>query len=218
MQPRKAPWSVAVARRASWPVAELAYWRSVCRHRRGGASTRGPTRHATPGRLERCGRGVEAVRLPHEAAIALAEGDDRRSGALPRQTEGSWRRPAAKIVALSSRRSGARGVRLGPRKLRRTRDRRAHGSGSRGPRSGVRGAAKRRDRAAPRRLAADRRPSRLQFSRKLGVRSRGEADRCRRSDERRQRWVAQVQRLGTSTADVSCGRRHHAKSNEGGLR
>ena len=109
-------WAAAVERRASWPVAELGYWRRVA-----GIDVeipeyaRGPYAAQVRGDWRRAAEEWRRTNAPYEAAIALAEGDQQaQRGALDELTA-LGARPAARIVARRLRRSGARGIRLGPR-------------------------------------------------------------------------------------------------------
>ena len=108
---------LALKRRASWLVGELAFWRW-----RAGLQEEIPPGAAEPYALQIAGEWKRAAELwaqigcPYEAALALADADDdnvlrRALGELQRLGA----RPAATIVARRLRERGARGLPRGPR-------------------------------------------------------------------------------------------------------
>jgi DNA-binding CsgD family transcriptional regulator/tetratricopeptide (TPR) repeat protein len=108
---------LAVARRASWVVGEIACWRW-----RAGVHEEIPRGAAEPYALQMSGEWARAAELwtelgcPYEAALALADADD--EDALRRALEELQRlgaQPAAAIVARRLRERGARGLPRGPR-------------------------------------------------------------------------------------------------------
>ena len=108
---------LAIRRRSSWVVGELAGWR-----RRAGiveevpVCADGPYAAQLAGDSSRAGRLWAELGCPYEAALALADADD--EGVVRGSVEELLRlgaRPAAAIVARRLRESGARGVPRGPR-------------------------------------------------------------------------------------------------------
>jgi DNA-binding CsgD family transcriptional regulator len=108
---------LAVARRASWVVGEIACWRW-----RAGVHEEIPRGAAEPYALQMSGEWARAAELwtelgcPYEAALALADADD--EDALRRALEELQRlgaQPAAANVARRLRERGARGLPRGPR-------------------------------------------------------------------------------------------------------
>jgi DNA-binding CsgD family transcriptional regulator/tetratricopeptide (TPR) repeat protein len=108
---------LAVERRASWVIGELACWRW-----RAGIREEIPPDAAEPYALEMRGECARAATLwseigcPYEAALALADADD--DDALRRaldELQQLGARPAAAIVARRLRKRGARGLPRGPR-------------------------------------------------------------------------------------------------------
>jgi DNA-binding CsgD family transcriptional regulator len=113
----EAAFDLAVRRRASWPIGELAYWRW-----RAGVREETPPGAAEPYALQIAGEWAEAAELwgeigcPYEAAVALADADD--DDALRHALAELHRlgaRSAARIVARRLRERGARGLPRGPR-------------------------------------------------------------------------------------------------------
>ena len=109
--------ALAVRRRSSWLIGDLAHWRW-----RAGVQEETPPGAAEPYALEIAGEWAGAAELwtelgcPYEAALALAGADD--DDALRRALDGLQRlgaRPAAAIVARRLRERGARGLPRGPR-------------------------------------------------------------------------------------------------------
>jgi DNA-binding CsgD family transcriptional regulator len=108
---------LAVRRRSSWVIGELACWRW-----RAGIGEEVPAGAAEPYGLEIAGEWARAAELwsemggPYEAALALGEADD--EDALRRSLDELQRlgaRPAAAIIARRLRERGARGLPRGPR-------------------------------------------------------------------------------------------------------
>jgi DNA-binding CsgD family transcriptional regulator/tetratricopeptide (TPR) repeat protein len=113
---------LAVQRRASWLIGELACWRW-----RAGIREEIPPGAAEPYALQMRGEWARAATLwaeigcPYEAALALADADDDdalRSALAEFQRLGA--RPAAAIVARRLRKRGARALPRGPRPATRT--------------------------------------------------------------------------------------------------
>ena len=108
---------LAVRRRASWPIGELACWRW-----RAGTLDECPPGAVEPYALQIAGEWESAVQhwtrlgCPYDAALALsdADGDDALRLALD-ELHGLGARPAAAIVARRLRERGARGLPRGPR-------------------------------------------------------------------------------------------------------
>ena len=109
---------LAVRRRSSWRIGELACWR-----RRAGSQEEIPAGAAEPFALELRGKREAAAQrwteigCPYEAALALADADE--DDALRRALAELHRlgaRPAAAIVARRLHERGARGVARGPRR------------------------------------------------------------------------------------------------------
>jgi DNA-binding CsgD family transcriptional regulator/tetratricopeptide (TPR) repeat protein len=116
-QATEATLELALQRKSSWTIGELAYWRS-----RAGVREEIPPGAAEPYALQIAGEWARAAELwaeigcPYEAALALADADD--DDALRRALSELQRlgaRPAATIVARRLRERGARGLRRGPR-------------------------------------------------------------------------------------------------------
>jgi len=108
---------LAVERRASWMIGELAYWRF-----RAGIHEEIPPGAAEPYAAQIAGNWARAAELwtelgcPYEAALALADGGEEEP--LRRALEELQRlgaRPAAATVARRLRERGARGLPRGPR-------------------------------------------------------------------------------------------------------
>jgi DNA-binding CsgD family transcriptional regulator len=107
---------LAVLRKSSWLIGELAYWRW-----RAGILEEIPAGAAEPYALQIAGEWARAAGLwseigcPYEAALALADGDEAalRRAHLELQRLGAV--PASNIVARRLRERGARGVPRGPR-------------------------------------------------------------------------------------------------------
>jgi len=113
---------VALERRASWPLAELGYWRSRAGiHVDTLEDARGPFAAQLQGDWGRAAEEWVEAGCPYQAALARAEGDDR---ALPRAFEELSRlgaRPAADMIARRMRERGipvARGPRASTRDSR----------------------------------------------------------------------------------------------------
>jgi DNA-binding CsgD family transcriptional regulator/tetratricopeptide (TPR) repeat protein len=115
----EAAFDLAVRRRASWPIGELAYWRW-----RAGVREETPSGAAEPFARQIAGEWAEAAELwreigcPYEAALALADADDDdalRSALAELHRLGG--RPAASIVARRLREHGVRGLPRGPRPM-----------------------------------------------------------------------------------------------------
>ena len=113
----KATLDIAVQRKASWLVGELACWRW-----RGGLEPRTAEEMAGPYALEMAGEWARAAEwwdrlgCPYDAALALASADD--DDALRRalaELQQMGARPAASIVARRLRERGARALPRGPR-------------------------------------------------------------------------------------------------------
>ena len=109
-------YAVALKRRASWPVAELGYWRTAA-----GLDVELPDYARGPFAAQARGDWADAAEqwiqagCPYEAALALGEGDEpARRNALD-ELNSLGARPAGRIIARRLRQSGARGVRVGPR-------------------------------------------------------------------------------------------------------
>jgi DNA-binding CsgD family transcriptional regulator len=115
----EAAFDLAVRRRASWPIGELAYWRW-----RAGVREETPSGAAEPFARQIAGEWAEAAELwreigcPYEAALALAdaEDDDALRSALA-ELHRLGGRPAASIVARRLREHGVRGLPRGPRPM-----------------------------------------------------------------------------------------------------
>jgi DNA-binding CsgD family transcriptional regulator/tetratricopeptide (TPR) repeat protein len=111
---------LALRRRSSWFVGELALWR-----RRAGFDESVPAEAARPYALELAGDWREAADLwtslgcPYEAALARADGDDRALRAAHEQLLYMGARAAAAIVARRLRERGVRDVPRGPRRATR---------------------------------------------------------------------------------------------------
>jgi DNA-binding CsgD family transcriptional regulator/tetratricopeptide (TPR) repeat protein len=108
---------LALSRRVSWVIGELAYWRW-----RAGINEKIPPGTAEPYALQIRGDWAAAAELwtelgcPYEAALALADADDEdalRASLDELQRLGA--QPAAAIVARRLRERGVRGVPRGPR-------------------------------------------------------------------------------------------------------
>ena len=108
---------LALRRRSSWLIGELACWRW-----RAGIEEEVPAAAAEPYKLQFAGEWERAAELwseigcPYEAALALADADD--EGGLRRalaELQETGRAPAAAIVARRLRERGARGLPRGPR-------------------------------------------------------------------------------------------------------
>lgn len=112
-----APFAVALERRASWPVAELAYWR-----RQAGLETslpdyaRGPFVTQLRGEWAHAADEWAKAGCPYEAALALAEGDDKGQRRSLAELNRLGAKPAAAIVARRLRDRGVRQVPRGPRR------------------------------------------------------------------------------------------------------
>lgn len=108
---------LALRRRASWVIGELAYWRW-----RAGVQEQIPSGAAEPYALQIAGEWARAAELwteigcPYEAALALGDSDDDDSlrRALD-ELHGLGAGPAAAIVARRLRERGVRGLPRGPR-------------------------------------------------------------------------------------------------------
>ncbi len=108
---------LALQRRASWVIGELAYWRW-----RAGLLETPPAGAAEPYAIQIAGQWQRAAELwtkigcPYEAALALADTDDEAAlrGSLE-QLQRLGARPAAGIVTRRLRARGVRGLRRGPR-------------------------------------------------------------------------------------------------------
>ena len=111
----------AIDRRASWPAAELAYWRRV-----GGIQVdlpdyaRGPFAAQARGDWASAAKQWVEAGCPYEAALALGEGDEAAQRRALDQLNRLGARPAARIVARRLRAQGARGLPLGPRSTTQT--------------------------------------------------------------------------------------------------
>ena len=113
--------ALALERRASWPLAELAYWR-----RQAGLDTplpqhaRGPFVAQLRGDWARAAEEWRHAGCPYETALALADADDdgalREAHDLARELHA---RPLAERIARRLRERGARAVRRGPRRTTR---------------------------------------------------------------------------------------------------
>jgi DNA-binding CsgD family transcriptional regulator len=108
---------LALSRRASWVIGELAYWRW-----RAGIKEKIPPGAAEPYALQLAGDWARAAQrwaeigCPYEAALALSDADDEAT--LRRSLDQLHRlgaQPAATIVARRLRERGARGLPRGPR-------------------------------------------------------------------------------------------------------
>jgi DNA-binding CsgD family transcriptional regulator len=111
-----AAYALALERRAPWPLAELAYWR-----RQAGIPTevheevRGPFALQLAGDWRGAAEEWERAGCPHEAALALAAGDEEAQRIALDDLTRLGARPAAQAVARALRERGARGVARGPR-------------------------------------------------------------------------------------------------------
>jgi DNA-binding CsgD family transcriptional regulator len=112
---------LALQRGAGWPLGELAYWRW-----RAGLLDEPPPAAAEPyarqitGDWQRAAALWDEIGCPYEAALALADADDRdalRQAFDDLQRMGAV--PAATLVARRLRQRGARGLPRGPRKATR---------------------------------------------------------------------------------------------------
>ena len=110
------PFALALERRASWPIAELAYWR-----RQAGLETdvprdaRGPFLAQLQGDWARAAEEWVEAGCVYQAALALAEGDDEALRRSLAELNRLGARPAAAIVARRLRERGVRDVPRGPR-------------------------------------------------------------------------------------------------------
>jgi DNA-binding CsgD family transcriptional regulator len=107
---------LAVERRASWVIGELAYWRW-----RAGIEEEMPPGAAEPYALQMGGKWARATELwseigcPYEAALALADGDEAALRRAYAELQRLGAVPAANIVAQRLRERGIRGLPRGPR-------------------------------------------------------------------------------------------------------
>jgi ATP/maltotriose-dependent transcriptional regulator MalT len=111
-----AAFALAQERRASWPLAELAYWR-----RQAGLETplpehaRGPFVAQLRGDWARAAGEWAEAGCPYEAALALADGDDAAQRRSLVELNRLGARMAATIIARRLRARGVHGVARGPR-------------------------------------------------------------------------------------------------------
>jgi DNA-binding CsgD family transcriptional regulator len=109
------PYAAALERRASWPIAELAYWRRQAGIDDGQPEgARGPFAAQLRGEWAAAADEWNEAGCPYEAALALAEGDDDALRHAFDQLNGLGAQPAAAIVARRLRERGIR-VARGPR-------------------------------------------------------------------------------------------------------
>jgi DNA-binding CsgD family transcriptional regulator/tetratricopeptide (TPR) repeat protein len=107
---------LAVLRKSSWLIGELAYW-----HWRAGIQEEIPAGAAEPYALQIGGEWARAAELwseigcPYEAALALADGDEAALRRAHAELQRLGAVPASSIVARRLRKRGARGVPRGPR-------------------------------------------------------------------------------------------------------
>ena len=119
----EATFAIAVERRASWPVAELGYWRSKAGIDVGALEdARGPYAEQLRDDWARAAEEWAEAGCPYETALALAEGDDEALRRALDELNRLGARPAADIVARRMRERGL-AVPRGPRPT--TRDSRA---------------------------------------------------------------------------------------------
>ena len=115
LQATEASLGDALKRGAAWPIAELAYWRSL-----GGDQTAVPARAHGPFSTQLSGNWALATEqwaeagCPYEAALARAEGDEEAQLRAFDELSSLGARPAARIVARRLRERGA-SVPRGPR-------------------------------------------------------------------------------------------------------
>jgi len=111
-----APFVAATERQASWPLAELAYWR-----RQAGIELEAPTNARGPYAAQVRGEWTAAAEqwadagCPYEAAVALSEGPDNAQRQALEELNRLGARPAARIVARRLRQRGIRALARGPR-------------------------------------------------------------------------------------------------------
>jgi DNA-binding CsgD family transcriptional regulator len=113
-----AAYAAARERNASWPLAELGFWR-----RQAGIeedvpeAARGPFATQLRGDWSRAAEEWTEAGCPYEAALALADGDEEAQRRALDELGGLGARPAAAIVARRLRQGGARDI---PGQARRT--------------------------------------------------------------------------------------------------
>ncbi|HEX4746740.1 MAG TPA: AAA family ATPase [Gaiellaceae bacterium] len=106
-----AAYAAAIERDASWPLAELAFWR-----RKAGLeedvphAARGPFATQLHGDWRRAAEEWAEAGCPYEVALALADGDEPAQRRALDELSRLGARPAAQIVARRLRQGGARGV------------------------------------------------------------------------------------------------------------
>jgi DNA-binding CsgD family transcriptional regulator/tetratricopeptide (TPR) repeat protein len=107
---------LAIRRRASWMISELAYWRSRAGIVEDVSRAAGPYALQIAGEWDSAAQAWEGLGCPYETAIALADANE--EGPLRRALDmlnGLEARPAAAIVARRLRERGARDLPRGPR-------------------------------------------------------------------------------------------------------
>jgi DNA-binding CsgD family transcriptional regulator len=110
-------YTAAARRDASWPLAELGFWR-----RQAGIeedvpdAARGPFATQLRGDWSRAYDEWTAAGCPYEAALALADGDEAAQRRALDELTRLGARPVARIVARRLRQEGARGIPASPRR------------------------------------------------------------------------------------------------------
>lgn len=107
----EATYAAARERDASWPLAELSFWRSKAGLAEDVPETaRGPFAAQLRGDWRRAAEEWRKAGCPYEAALALAEGDESAQREALAELTRLGARAAAQIVARRLRQDGARGV------------------------------------------------------------------------------------------------------------
>jgi DNA-binding CsgD family transcriptional regulator len=111
-----AAYAAALERDASWPLAELGFWRRKAGiDERVPEAARGPFATQLSGDWSRAADEWAAAGCPYEAALALSEGDEAAQRTALDELTRLGAQPAARIVARTLRQKGARDLPSTPR-------------------------------------------------------------------------------------------------------